>query len=50
MATKWQPNGNQMAPQDSIGKLSIDKDSIDKVSKGKNNTFVPPSVDEVRDY
>ena len=26
------------------------KDSIDKVSKGKNNTFVPPSVDEVRDY
>ena len=50
VATKWQPNGNQMAPQDSIGKLSIDKDSIDKVSKGKNNTFVPPSVDEVRDY
>ena len=50
MATKWQPNGNQMAPQDSIGKLSIDKDSIDKVSKGKNNTFVPPTVDEVRDY
>jgi uncharacterized phage protein (TIGR02220 family) len=25
MATTWQPNGNQMAPQDSIGKDSIDK-------------------------
>ena len=36
--------------KDSIGKVSIDKDSIDKDSKGKNNTFVPPSVDEVRDY
>lgn len=26
MATKWQPNDNQMAPQVSIGKDSIDKD------------------------
>lgn len=25
MATKWQPNGNQWLPQDSIGKDSIDK-------------------------
>lgn len=32
MATTWQPNGNQMAPQDSIGKLSIVEDST-------NNTF-----------
>ena len=29
MATKWQPNGNQMATQDRIGKDSIDKISID---------------------
>lgn len=28
MATTCQPNGNQMATQDSIGKVSIDKDSI----------------------
>lgn len=27
-ATKWQPNGNQVAPQDSIGKYSIGKNSI----------------------
>ena len=26
MATKWQPDGNQMAPQDSIDKDSIDKE------------------------
>lgn len=29
-ATTWQPNGNQMATQDSIGKVSIDKDRLDK--------------------
>lgn len=29
MATTWQPNGNQMATQDSIGKDSIGKGSID---------------------
>lgn len=55
LATKWQPNGNQMAPQDSIGKLSIGKDSIDKVSKGKskdskNTPFIPPTVEMVREY
>ena len=29
MATTWQPDGNQMATQYSIGKYSIDKESID---------------------
>lgn len=28
----WQPNGNQMEPQDSIGKDSIGKDSIEKTN------------------
>ena len=28
LATTWQPNGNQMATQYSIGKVSIDKDSV----------------------
>ena len=42
MATKWQPNGNQMATQvrlgkDSIGKDSLDKVSLDKVSLDKEN-------------
>lgn len=32
MATSWQPVGNQMAPQDSIGKVSIGKVSIGKDS------------------
>ena len=47
LATTWQPNGNQMAPQvrlgkDSIGKYSIDKDSMadsdesEKPAKEKN--------------
>lgn len=41
----------------SIGKVSIGKDSIDKVSIGKDNIygvkstrFVPPTVDEIKDY
>lgn len=35
VATTWQPNGNQMATQDRIGKDSIVKDSIGEVSKEK---------------
>ena len=31
VATTWQPPGNQMATQDSIGKVSIDKGSIGEV-------------------
>lgn len=65
MATKWQPNGNQMAPQDSIGKYSIVKDSIDKdsisnikekditnvISKKKSSTkFTPPTIEDVSEY
>ena len=37
LATKWQPNGNQMATEDRIGKDSIGKDSI--------NTIAPTSAD-----
>lgn len=64
MATKWQPNGNQMAPQVSIGKDSIVEDSIDKdsinikekditdvISKKKNSSkFIPPTLEEVTEY
>lgn len=64
MATKWQPNGNQMAPQVSIGKDSIVEDSIDKdsinikekditnvISKKKNSSkFIPPTFEEVTEY
>lgn len=62
MATKWQPNGNQMAPQDSIGKDSIVKDSIDKdiikekditnvIFKKKSSTrFIPPTLEDVSEY
>ena len=37
MATKWQPNGNQMATQVRLGKDSIGKDSIGKDSLDKEN-------------
>ena len=37
LATTWQPSGNQMAPQYSIGKDSIGKDSIGKDSIGKDS-------------
>ena len=43
MATKWQPNGNQMATQYSIDKNSVDKCSVDKGSIGENETPSPPS-------
>ena len=46
MATKWQPNGNQMATQvrlgkDSIGKVSLDKDSLDKEIECASGTNEP---------
>jgi len=44
LATTWQPNGNQMAPQDRIGK--------DRLGEGSNRErrFTPPSLQEVTDY
>ncbi len=33
MATSWQPHGNQLAPQDRIGKDRIDKNSREEVRK-----------------
>ena len=43
MATNWQPDGNQLAPQVSIGKDSIGKDS-------NKRHFVPPTLEEVKEY
>ena len=48
MTTTWQPNDNQMAPQDSIGKDSIDKD-IEK-ENNKKKKFEKPTVAEVDAY
>ena len=41
------PNGYQLDTQDSIGKDSEDKDSIDTT---KRKRFTPPTVEEVRQY
>lgn len=38
MVTIWQPNGNQLTPQYSIGKNSIDKYSVDVVEGNDNQT------------
>ena len=57
LATTWQPNGNQMETQYSIGKNSIDKDSLveieeeepaDKPPRAKR--FTPPTLEEVTAY
>lgn len=48
LATNWQPNGNQVAPQVSIGKVSIVEDSLKEEEKTKR--FTPPSVEEVNSY
>lgn len=52
LATKCQPNGNQMATKDSIGKDSIEKVSIgkDSIYGEKSKRFVPPNVEEVQAY
>ena len=44
MATKWQPNGNQMATQYSIGKDSIGKYSLDEDSIGDVVEDKPPKA------
>ena len=48
LATKWQPNGNQMAPQNRLDKNSLDKNSLDKSSLVKE-IDAPPLV-EGKDY
>ena len=50
MATTWQPNGNQMATQDSIGKDSIGKVSIVEDIKPKRKRFEPPTLEDVQAY
>lgn len=53
VATTWQPNGNQVATQYSIGKDSIVKLNIcdEKAEeKPKRTRFSPPTVDEVKAY
>lgn len=59
LATKWQPNGNQMATEDSIGKDSIGKDIKEKdvakaTSKKKKpksqRNVIPPTVEMVEEY
>ena len=58
MATTWQPNDNQVATQYRIGKESIVKDSIDNIIGDsdesqpvkKRKTFIPPTIEEVREY
>lgn len=48
LATKWQPDGNQMAPQNSIDKISLVEDKKEK--KPAAPRFSPPTVEEVRTY
>ena len=56
MTTKWQPNDNQMAPQYSLGKDSIDKISIEESNSDEQVTipsskkFIPPTIEEVKSY
>ena len=49
VATTWQPGDNQMATHDSIGKYSIEEDSINSGSEEPvSKRFTPPTVDEVK--
>lgn len=49
--TKRQPNDNQRETEVRLGKDSLVKDSIGKdKEKAKSTRFVPPTVEEVREY
>lgn len=48
MATTWQPNGNQMAPQVRLGKDSIGKDSIDKDSMADSDESEKPAKEKIK--
>jgi hypothetical protein len=54
LTTTWQPLGNQVAPQDSVGKDSIDKDSIGECeSRSEQSTpthATTPTLDDVIQY
>lgn len=51
VATTWQPNGNQVATEDSIGEDRLGKESIvEDTETPKRKRFVPPTLDEVRAY
>lgn len=52
MATKWQPNGNRLAPQDSIGKDSIGSIVVNTNSNTQKNNklFIVPTLAEVQAY
>lgn len=49
----WNQIGTQMEPEVRLGKDSIVKDRIDEVNmadKPQRSRFIPPSVDDVREY
>lgn len=54
METTCQPSGSQLATEVSIGKVSIDKSSIEKGSRADKPPtrprFTPPTVEEVKAY
>ena len=53
LATNWQPDDNQMTTQVSLGKVSLDKDSIlceDEPQAKTTTKFIEPTLQEVKDY
>lgn len=50
METDWQPSGNQMETQVSVGKDSIGKESVGEGKPPTRSHFVPPTLEEVTAY
>jgi hypothetical protein len=47
----WQPNGNQLAPQVSIGKVSIVEDNKKEKPKKKTTArFIKPTIEQLNSY
>ena len=50
MATDWQPGGNQMETEVSIGKVRSGKESVGEDRPPTRSCFVPPTLEEVTAY
>ena len=49
LATKWQPDGNQTAPQDRLGKVSLGKCSIEEEKCDSDESAPPVSCQQIID-
>lgn len=50
LATTWQPDGNHLATEVRIGKVSIGQDRVGAASPPRARVFIPPTLEDVKAY